>query len=97
MTLLTPFGHSHEPVGPPSLTGPLVIGDDYVLPANWCGKVEMHSERIAGVQSDRTLTIDAWEQSRMEQHGYSLERTQPVFVFKRQGKKRFDAMDANHR
>ena len=49
--------------GPPSHTGPLVIGDDYVRPANWCGKVEMHSERMAGIPSDRILTIDVWDQS----------------------------------
>lgn len=48
------------PPAPPS--GPLIIGDDYALPANWRGQLDLHPERIAACPLDRVLTIDAWDQ-----------------------------------
>lgn len=48
---------------PPQPAGPIIVGDDYALPANWRGKIELHAERIAACAPDRLLTIDAWDQS----------------------------------
>jgi len=50
-------------VEPPPPSGPVIVGDDYALPANWRGKIELHAERIAACAPDRLLTIDAWDQS----------------------------------
>lgn len=49
--------------GPPAHRGPAIIGDDYVMPANWKGKLILHEDRIAACPSDQVLTIDAWDQS----------------------------------
>lgn len=49
--------------GPPPHTGPAIIGDDYVMPANWRGKIELHADRLAACPVDQVLTIDAWDQS----------------------------------
>lgn len=49
--------------GPPAHASPPVIGDDYVLPANWTGNVTFHADRIAACPADQVLTIDAWDQS----------------------------------
>lgn len=50
-------------VEPPRPGGTLIIGDDYVMPSNWRGKIELHAERIEACAPDRRLTIDAWDQS----------------------------------
>lgn len=52
------FGEAPPPPG-----GPLIVGDDYAMPANWRGKIELHSDRCAVCQLDHLLTIDAWDQS----------------------------------
>ena len=49
--------------GPPSHTGPAIIGDDYVMPANWRGKIELHADSLAACPVGHVLTIDAWDQS----------------------------------
>ncbi len=49
--------------GPPAHTEPAIIGDDYVMSANWHGKVEVHAEKMAACAPDLLLTIDAWDQS----------------------------------
>jgi hypothetical protein len=51
--------------GPPAPTGPasIIIGDDYMLPSNWRGKIELHADRIAACPADQVLTIDAWDLS----------------------------------
>lgn len=49
--------------GPPAHTGPAIIGDDYVMPANWRGNIELHADRLAVCSVDQVLTIDAWDQS----------------------------------
>ena len=49
--------------GPPPHRGMAVIGDDYVMPANWKGNVAFHPERIAACSADQMLTIDAWDLS----------------------------------
>ena len=49
--------------GPPDHIGPAVVGDDYFLPADWRGKVWIDRKKLAACPSDKTLTIDAWDQS----------------------------------
>ena len=49
--------------GPPAHSGPLVVGDDYVMPAGWVGKIEIHNARIAACSADQQLTIEAWDLS----------------------------------
>ena len=49
--------------GPPLHTGPMVIGDDYVLPAGWIGNVRIDYEKIAACSPDEWLVIEAWDQS----------------------------------
>ena len=49
--------------GPPAHRGPPIIGDDYVMPANWKGNVIFHQDKIEACPPDQVLTIDAWDQS----------------------------------
>lgn len=49
--------------GPPAHSGPEIIGDDYVMPGNWTGKVTLHHDKIAACLPDQILTIEAWDQS----------------------------------
>ena len=49
--------------GVPRSRSPLVIGDDYVMPPNWIGDVELHEDRIAACPAEQLLRIDAWDQS----------------------------------
>ena len=45
--------------GPPAHRGPPIIGDDYVMPANWKGNVIFHQDKIEVCPPDQVLTIDA--------------------------------------
>src|SRR5574337_449568 len=47
--------------GPPAHTGSAIIGDDYVVPANWLGKIELHADKITACSSDQVLTIRSEE------------------------------------
>ncbi len=49
--------------GPPRHDGPLVIGDDYVIPGDYISKIELHKERIADVKDDEWLIVYMWDQS----------------------------------
>jgi hypothetical protein len=49
--------------GLPSHNGPTVIGDDYVMPGNWTGNVQIHEDRIAACSPEQMLTIEVWDQS----------------------------------
>lgn len=49
--------------GPPVNNSPMVIGDDYVMPAKWFGQVEMYGDRMAACPSQHPLTIEAWDLS----------------------------------
>lgn len=40
-----------------------IMGDDYVMPANWKGGVTFWHDRIAACGPDQLLTIDAWDRS----------------------------------
>lgn len=49
--------------GPPVYTGAPVLGNDYVLPANWRGDVILHRDRMLACSPDQVLTVEAWEMS----------------------------------
>jgi hypothetical protein len=49
--------------GPPKPPGPLIVGDDYVMPGDYIGKLTLHQDRIATCPPDQVLTVDAWDQS----------------------------------
>ena len=49
--------------GVPRPKGPLVIGDDYVMPAGWIGEPTIHHSKIAECDPEQLLQIDAWDQS----------------------------------
>ncbi|WP_449427213.1 hypothetical protein [Rhodanobacter umsongensis] len=49
--------------GPPQHTAPVVIGDDYVSEGGWSAKATIHRDRMAACPEEKTLTIDAWDQS----------------------------------
>lgn len=40
-----------------------ILGDDYIMPANWKGDVTFRHDRIAACPPDQVLTIDAWDLS----------------------------------
>lgn len=50
-------------VAAPPPPGPVIVGDDYAIPANWRGAMELHADRIEACPPDHRLTIDAWDQS----------------------------------
>lgn len=49
--------------GLPEHAGPTVIGDDYVLPADWRGRMQVDSARLAAQPAEAWLTVDAWDES----------------------------------
>jgi hypothetical protein len=49
--------------GPPAHDSAMVIGDDYVMPPKWIGKVEMHRDRIDACLALQALTIETWDLS----------------------------------
>jgi hypothetical protein len=49
--------------GPPSPKGPVVIGEDYVLPAGWIGKVKVNQSNVDRCNAEEELVIIAFDQS----------------------------------
>ncbi len=49
--------------GPPKHDGPLVIGDDYVLPGSWTGQINFNHQQIADCPSNEPLIIEVWDLS----------------------------------
>lgn len=49
--------------GPPKPGGPVVIGDDYVLPAGYLGEVFLQRTQIDSIRADETIVVEAWDQS----------------------------------
>ena len=49
--------------GLPANDSPVVIGDDYVLPQGWNGKLEMNAAELVDCSNDESLVIEAWDQS----------------------------------
>lgn len=49
--------------GPPPNDCPPVIGEDYFLPANWNGKIEVNHDKLGQCSPDTQLVIEAWDLS----------------------------------
>src|SRR5215471_13504961 len=49
--------------GPPSYSGPTVVGDVYVKPSGWIGGATIDAPRLAACEADEELTIHAWDLS----------------------------------
>ncbi len=49
--------------GPPKHPGPVTIGEDYVLPSEWTGKLEFDESELAKCLPDEVLLIEAWDLS----------------------------------
>jgi hypothetical protein len=49
--------------GPPEGKNPLVIGDDYVMPKNWSGKIKVNESVLKACKPEDKLLIHAWDQS----------------------------------
>ncbi|MDR3483182.1 MAG: hypothetical protein P4L91_21000 [Burkholderiaceae bacterium] len=49
--------------GLPAHTGPTVIGEDYVMPGDWTGNVEINLDKISSCPLGQVLTIEVWDQS----------------------------------
>ena len=49
--------------GAPSHDGPMVIGDDYVLPSNYLEKTTINQASLSKCQSDDELFIQVWDMS----------------------------------
>lgn len=49
--------------GIPKAECPVVIGEDYVMPANWIGKLDRNMDLIATCPPEQLLCVEAWDQS----------------------------------
>ena len=49
--------------GPPEHNGPMVIGDDYVLPPSWTGNAIIDLDALEHLDGAEELFVEAWDQS----------------------------------
>jgi hypothetical protein len=49
--------------GPPPHEGPMVIGEDYVMPCDWKGKVKINQLMVESCSPDEDLIVVCWDQS----------------------------------
>lgn len=49
--------------GLPQHKGPLVIGDDYVMPGGWRGDAVIDLDRLRALDPHEILLVEAWDQS----------------------------------
>jgi hypothetical protein len=49
--------------GVPQHQGPLVIGDNYALPAGYVGDARIDMARLESLPADEPLIVEAWDQS----------------------------------
>lgn len=49
--------------GLPANDSPLVIGDDYVLPAGWSGDIQWNQQEVLACDGNDQLIVEAWDQS----------------------------------
>ena len=49
--------------GPPRHKGPLVIGDDYILPGGWPRNAKINRDVMASCAPDQLIYIHAWDDS----------------------------------
>lgn len=47
----------------PTHSGPIVFGEDYVLPGDWIGNVMIDHDKASLCPADQILTIEVWDQS----------------------------------
>jgi len=48
---------------PPRHDGPLVIGEDYILPGGWPRDVRIDRDKLSACPPDEKLVIEAWDLS----------------------------------
>ena len=49
--------------GPPAYAGPVVFGDDYVMPTGWKGPEQINQDLIAACAAHETIVVIAWDLS----------------------------------
>lgn len=49
--------------GLPAYGGPLVIGDDYIMPPGWRGQLTVDHRRLRELDPSEQLMVEAWDQS----------------------------------
>lgn len=49
--------------GLPKHDGPLVIGDDYVVPGGWAGNAKIDLASLQSLAPNELLLVEAWDQS----------------------------------
>jgi len=49
--------------GIPSPKNSVVIGDDYIMPADWLSNVTLNEEKISSIANETELIVDAWDMS----------------------------------
>ena len=49
--------------GIPRPGNPVVIGDDYVMPANWLGNLTIDGEKVSSFSDETELIVDVWDMS----------------------------------
>ena len=49
--------------GLPANDSPLVIGEDYVLPAGWSGDIVWNHQEVLACQGSDQLLLEVWDQS----------------------------------
>lgn len=49
--------------GLPTNNSPAVIGEDYVLPQGWDGRLEINTAELVDCSSGESVVIEAWDQS----------------------------------
>jgi hypothetical protein len=47
----------------PANASPLVVGEDYVMPAGWSGVAELNAHNVAACHPDEQLLVEVWDQS----------------------------------
>jgi hypothetical protein len=47
----------------PNNASPLVIGEDYVIPAGWSGVAQLDPQVVAACHPDEQLLVEVWDQS----------------------------------
>jgi hypothetical protein len=48
--------------GPPAHKGPMVFGEDYVMPAGWTGRAKINQALIDECGPDEVLRVICWDQ-----------------------------------
>ena len=49
--------------GIPNPKNPVVIGDDYIMPADYLGNITLNEEKISSISNDTELIVEVWDMS----------------------------------